>query len=1103
MKQTLKTYYILGISLIAFFGCSKSDNNNNGNRFEQLSSKASGIDFVNTLTETDSLNYFTYPYIYMGGGVAVGDINNDGLADVFFTGNMVKNRLFLNKGDMKFEDISSKANVYGDNRWYTGAAMVDINADGFLDIYVSVAGQDGVKKNQLYINNGDLTFTERAAEYGLDDAGQSIQTTFFDYDHDGDLDVYVANYPTTSFKTPNSVYRFMMNKAELEKSNHLYRNDGENQFTDVTKISGVANFGLSISATVADYNNDGWEDIYVSNDFSTPDFLYMNNGDGTFSDKLKESTKQTSFYGMGSDAADFNNDGLIDLIQMDMAPEDNKRSKANMASMNPQLFWETVNAGFHYQYMYNSLQLNRGIGKDSLPIFSNVAWIAGVSSTDWSWAPLMADFDNDGWKDLFVSNGTRRDINNKDFFKKFDKSRRNMSEDSLGSSALSIPSEKVDNYIFRNTGGITFEKVNEQWGLSYDGFSNGAAYADFDNDGDLDLVINNIDEESVIFKNNTADFKETHYLRIKFAGLPNNPFGIGTKVTLVLDGKRQFSFLNPVRGFQSSVAPILHFGLGKETTVDSVIVAWLDGKRELLLNVKGDQLLTIRKGKNIPFEENEAVLNPIFTASNQLLDTTFLHQENFHDDYRRQVLLPHKLSNFGPALAVSDVNGDGLDDFYIGNGTGFSGVLYVQQPDGKFSKLDGDWQQDAEQEDLGAVFFDADGDGDDDLYVVSGGNTFPKNDEKFQDRLYINNEGVLTKSTGVLPEITGSGSRVIPNDFDGDGDIDLFVGGRLSPHNYPYAGRSYLLVNQMNNGSLKFIDKTEELALGLSDIGMVTDALWTDFDQNGTIDLVVVGEWMPITIFSQESGKFVNRTTDLGYADTRGWWFSIEGGDFDGDGDVDLVVGNLGLNYKYHATPEETFDIYVNDFDKNGTADIVLGYYNFGKQYPVRGRQCSSEQIPTVQLKFKNYESFSTATIDDIYGESGLEKGLHYQVPSFASIYLKNEGQGKFTAQELPVMAQLSPINDMIVRDFNDDGQLDLLIAGNLYASEVETPRSDAGMGLLMLGNGDGTFDPQSYEKSGINFHYDLKNMALINIAKGLGVIGANNQDGLQIFLKD
>lgn len=1098
LAKTVIPFIIVVFGLLS--SCSNSGSEQNQTRFRLLNSDVTGIRFNNQLTENDTLNYFTYQYMYMGGGVAIGDLNNDGLSDIFFTGNMVENKLYLNEGNLKFKDISKSAGLAGDSRWYTGVTFIDINSDGYLDIYLSVSGKNGNKRNQLFVNNQDLTFTERAAEYGIDDEGQSIQSAFFDYDHDGDLDLFVINYPITSFKTPNTVYRMLKDVSDIKNSDHLYRNDGNGLFTDVTKDSGLLNFGLSVSSSIGDFNQDGWDDIYVSNDFSTPDYLYINNGDGTFTDRLTESTKQTSFYGMGTDAEDFNNDGLLDLFQVDMAAQDNRRSKANMASMDVGLFWSTVNNGFHYQYMYNSFQLNQGIGENGLPIFSNVSWMSGVASTDWSWAPIAADFDNDGWKDLFITNGTRREINNKDFFKNLEKEKSKGIESPLIEQVQKMPSEQIDNYIFKNTGGFGFKKANKDWGLSYEGFSNGTAYGDLDNDGDLDLVLNNIDDKAVLFENRTSQMKEAHYVKVKLEGDDLNLLGIGAKLTLVAGESRQYMHLNPSKGFQSYIEPILHFGLGKNVRIDSLIVDWVDGTTDYMVNLDADQTIGFKKGNHAMIGRNRQRPPQMYQSAVALFDSVFNHKENRFDDFDKQVLLPHKLSNLGPALATGDVNGDGLDDIFVGNGAGFAAAMYVQQPDGRLILTKGAWQEDARYEDIGAVFFDVNNDGQQDLYVVSGGNA-SQDDRMFQDRLYLNVDGVLTKSHNILPKISGSGSRVIPKDFDGDGDVDLFVGGRISPQNYPFPGQSYLLVNQLMQGELKFIDQTEELAPGLSNIGMVTDAMWTDYDRNGTIDLIAVGEWMPITIFSQENGMFKNKTIALENGETNGWWFSIDGADFDNDGDIDLIVGNLGTNYKYQASANESFNIYANDFDENGSKDLVLGYYNDGVEYPVRGRQCSSQQIPAIQLKFKDYSSFANATIEDVYGHENLSASLHYKVTSFASIYLENLGNGEYTKKVLPFSAQISPINDILIEDFNADGNLDLLVGGDLYAAEVETPRSDAGIGLIMLGDGQGEFQPLSYSSSGINMGYDVKALGMIKNGGRSVIVTANNQGPLELLV--
>lgn len=1087
-------------------GCAEQKQEKEAEKLFSLTSvKQTKLDFKNTLKENDTINYFTYPYIYMGGGVSVGDVNGDGLQDIYFTGNMVLNRLYLNQGELKFKDITSEARVGGDLRWVTGCAMADVNNDGLLDIYVSVSGKYEPHNNLLYINQGNNTegipvFREMAAEYGLDDAGRSTQAIFLDYDQDGDLDVYVANYPSTSFKARVRYYRSLINNPEHDKSSHLYRNDGNNKFTDVTKEAGLLTFSLTLSATAADFNDDGFTDLYVSNDFAVPDYFYINNGDGTFTDRILETTNQTAFYGMGSDAADFNNDGLVDLVQMDMTPEDNRRSKANMASMNIPGFWEIIGNGFHYQYMQNVLQVNRGTMDDGLPFFSNISRMSGVAQTDWSWAPLLADFDNDGWKDLMITNGTRRDINHKDYFIEVDEKRENEKEETLDYLELTnnIPSEKVDNYIYRNNGDLTFSRANDDWGLSFTGYSNGIAYADLDNDGDLDIVINNIDDEASLFENLATQKEIGNYLKVDLQGPEKNPLGIGTKVYIKQGGQTYFIESNMVRGFQSSIEPILHFGLGDISEIEELTVIWPDRKMQVLTSLPVNQTLVVRYEEAKQQYVKPASGQKLFTDNTEDSGVDHTHTENRYDDYSYQILLPHRISNFGPALAVGDMNNDGLDDFYVGGSTYFPGALYQQKSDGSFKQLEGPWHLDSAYEDVGAVFFDANNDNLPDLYVVSGGNEWTGNSNMFKDRLYINKGDGFEKTA--LPEIAISGSCVVPADFDGDGDLDLFIGGRITPHEYPLPPSSVILENRSTPDGIEFVDVTSEIAFGLADIGMVTSAIWMDFNNDDQLDLVIAGEWMPVTFMAQQNGEFVDVSEDVSSGSTRGWWFSMKKGDLDGDGDDDLVVGNLGTNYKYQATPEETFDIYAGDFDGNKKIDIVLGYYNEGEQYPVRGKQCSSQQILAIKVKYDTYDEFATATLEDIYTADGLTNSLHYSISDFKSGWLENDGLGKFVKHDFPNEAQESVIQGTLFDDFDGDGNKDILIAGNFYVSEVETPRNDAGIGLLMTGDGTGEFTPVPFTQSGFFAPRDVRHIGSLRTPNGVSVIVVNNSDEVVIF---
>ena len=1069
--------------------------------FTPLTAAKSGITFRNDVTQSDTLNMFINQYILNGGGVAAGDLNNDGLPDLYFTANQTANHLYLNQGNLAFKEQASAANVQGGTGWATGVTIVDVNADGWNDIYICKAGNylghpEGLA-NELYINNGDAaqnqgipTFTEQAKAYGLTGIARSNQAVFFDFDNDNDLDVYVVNHPYNFF-LPLELRVKAESILPEDATDRLYRNDGMGKFTDVTETAGVKNWAFGLSASVGDLNGDGWLDLYVANDYSEADNCYINQGDGTFKPGADERFFHTSNFSMGTAIADINNDLLPDLFVTDMMAEDNQRKKANMSPMKPEVFYHNVALGRHYQYMQNTLQLNNGNGT-----FSEIAELANVAYTDWSWSVIFEDLDNDGWKDLFISNGLPIDIRNSDANKQL--IGREVKDLQANYQAIleNIPSVPIDNYAYKNNGDLTFSDQTKNWGLQLEGFTNGSLLADLDRDGDLDLVTNNLFAEAVVFENHKGN--ANNFLQILPKGPAGNPNGVGVTVNLFAKGKSQMQQLSHAKGFQSGAEALLHFGVGKETKIDRISIKWPDGKEQMLEGVATNQQLVVdyaqAKAKTSNKPEGSAYFQPWPEAN--LTNTS--NKEIPYNDFEREILLPHKYSQLGPKLAAADVNGDGLSDVLIGGAKNQATTLFLQTPEKEFvASSSQPWAAHAGAEDIVAAFLDVDQDGDLDAFLGAGSNEWDPNHLAYRDRIYLNDgQGKFTHDPTALPNLRFSTGCVTAADIDQDGDLDLFVGGRLVPGKYPEPATSLILEN--DNGKFKAV--SDQWNSAFQKLGMVSDATFQDFNQDGKIDLLVVGEWMSPRLFLNTGSNFQEITQAANLETYKGWWYSVHAFDADGDGDLDFVAGNLGLNAKYKGSDEAPFQVYYNDFDENGTKDIVLGYYQEGVAYPLRGRECTSQQIPEIKKKFETYAEFSLATLDDVYGQK-LAEAVRYNANWMATTFFENRGDGTFAAKALPNAAQVSAVQAITSLDVDQDGIEDLVIAGNMFQAEVETCRHDASIGAILKGDGKGNFKAISAELTGFDASGDTKSVQLIQTTGQLPaiVVGGNNAP-LKVF---
>lgn len=1087
-----------------------------------LNPDETGIDFQNQIIETYEDNITININMYNGGGVAVGDFNNDGLPDIYFICSNGKNRLYQNEGKMKFRDIADAAGVASEGGFETAATAADVNGDGWLDLYVCRAGveKNEARRNKLYINNGSsasgtVTFTERSREFGLDDMSASTGANFFDFDNDGDLDLYLLNYPTEAVYTnkveaklgDDGKYHPLLHPRSPLDTDRFYRNDGNNHFTDISQAAGVWNLGYGLSVSVTDVNRDGWLDVYVANDFVQPDILYINNKNGTFTDRLSDYFQHISQHTMGTDITDFDNDGLVDMFTVDMLGANNYRRKTLLGTTTQSMYTTMVQNGYFEPVVRNTLQRNNGNGT-----FSDVGCLAGVFQTDWSWSGLVFDMDNDGQRDIHVSNGYRREVTNRDFR---DFTLPEISKASGGKQLRDqypdlndflnlLPSYKVRNFCFKNNGDWTFEDVGGKWMTMPASWSCGAAWADLDADGDLDLVVNNLEQPAFVYENTSKGQSGNNYLQIKLQGNAPNTFGVGASARIEYsNGQTQYAENIPSRGIFSSVEHLLHFGLGSTATVDKLTMRWPDGKTQTLTSVPANQRLILKQSDASGYVTHigpDKPANQLFADASARSGIRFMHQENEYNDFENWPLNAWKVTDLGPLVASGDVNGDGLDDFFIGNGFDKPAALYVQTPGGTFQTMAAAvWEADKIYEDQGAVFFDADADADLDLFVVSGG-AEATSPQAFQNRLYINTDGKgnFLKAQGAVPPGQDADLRVTAHDYDGDGDLDLFIGGRVLPGQWPLTPRSSVLRNERTH----FADVTADVAPDFERCGMITDLVWSDLDGDRQPELVVVGEWMPVTVFKLKNGKLQNVTAQFGLEKSNGLWYRLAASDLDGDGDLDLVTGNLGRNTRLTASADGPLHCFAKDFDNNGTLDPLVTYYENGKLYPLLQKEVLNKHSPILRKKFLYAKDYAVATADMVWPQKDLDAALNLYCYNLETCWWENKN-GKFVQHTLPTQAQVAPVQGILVDDFDGDGKKDLLLAGNKYGFEVETNRCDAGIGAFFAGDGKGGFSWRNNLSTGFFAPGEVRDLALLRGPGGKKrIVVANNSGPVQVFEK-
>ena len=1048
--------------------------------FKPLPATETGIDFANVVKETPGLNIISYEYFYNGGGVGLGDFNNDGLTDIYFSGNMQPGRLYLNKGNWRFEDITSKARVGGKRGWKTGVSIADVNGDGLQDIYLCYSGplEPEQRTNELYINNGDLTFTEKAAKMGVADAGYSTQSVFFDYDRDNDLDLFVLNHNNKNLR--NFDASFVKKMVDADAGDRLYRNDN-NVFTDITIAAGIISnpLGYGLGVAVSDINNDGWPDLYVTNDYVEEDYLYINNRDGTFSERIKEQFGHLSNFSMGCDVADINNDGWTDVFTLDMLPEDNRRQKLLYMPDNYELYNNQVKNGFHHQLMRNMLQLNNGNGT-----FSEIGQLSGVFCTDWSWASLLMDFNNDGYKDIFVTNGYGRDMTNRDFVKFYANERlkflRGERSDNMFNMLMSIPVTPVHDYLYLNNGDLQFSDVSTTAGFDKPTLSNGAASADLDNDGDLDLVINHLNAPAELYRNMLVENSNAgNWVALRLKGNGSNTYGIGAVVNVYTPQGTVKMENHPVHGYQSSMHVPMHIGL-PSSQIDYLLIRWPDGKLQEISNLKVNAVNDIVYEPTQKLAAPEVIHKPVFQSSTVSLP--YVHAAPELNDFKVQPLMPAMISYNGPRTAKADVNKDGLEDIFICGAEGQAGQLFIQQANGNFlPSTQAEFEKDAASEDTDAIFFDADNDGDQDLYVVSGGYQFNQGDKQLQDRLYLNNNGKFTRSIQSLPAETLSGACARVADIDLDGDLDIFIGSRVVPGRYPESPASLLLVN---NGKAEFTNAPGALNAALDSLGMVTDAAWIDVDGDGRKDLIVCGEWMRVQLLLNKSGSLIDASTEYFPDALTGWWNRLHLADMDGDGDNDLIAGNWGLNSPLKVSNAEPAMLFYDDFDNNGSLDPLITHYIQGKPYPMASRDELTDQIVSLRQRFPTYDAYANATIKDILTNEQLISAKQRFAKCFETTYFEND-KGKFVAGKLPIQANFFPVFAITSGDFNRDGKQDLILAGNIDHARIKIGKIDAGFGTLLKGDGKGNFEYVSQVASGLSVSGCTRDVININGKKG------------------